>query len=190
MYSEKLLKMLKGKENFYKVVWLMLPIQIIFLSLISYLVIHFGEIKPVLVGASQLQVVTIVAIGFILFPVAIGILISKSLFRLNIDFTASAKLSTANRALSEEFSVLEPVDQHVFVAHNQISTKVLIICALFEMPVMLGMVLSLLSKEANFSLAGAFVSLALWKVFIPSFYDFKKKFHQMVDSQFGQTTKN
>lgn len=188
MYSEKLMQMIKGKDNLYKIIWLILPVQIIFLSALSYFLIQSGTINAAVFGDSQLLIVTIAASGFIFIPVVGGIFLSITLFKLKFDFSRAAKLSTPNNELNSEFAQLEPIEQHIFSAYNQISIKVLIICAIFELPVTMGLVLSILSVKAIFSLAGAFVSLALWKVFIPSIYEFKKRFHHMVDSQLEQST--
>lgn len=184
MYSERLLKMLEAKARVYKVIWLLLPLQIFILSAVAWVILRFAYHTSPLQEKALLNVFTLIFTGGSLVVVILGIKVRGTLF--------NCKLAEVDSGVDKEFAAagaregiksLSYTELLIFKAFHSALSRTILLCAFFEAPVISGLVLTLLSGSAGYCLFGSVISLVLWRKYIPAPAAFREEFFKVVDEQ-------
>ncbi|OGK10988.1 MAG: hypothetical protein A2W80_07705 [Candidatus Riflebacteria bacterium GWC2_50_8] len=183
MYSENLKNLIAGRKPFLTVFWLMLPVEAATLSVVIFSILAtMPAEKPII----DLKVVYI-AISVIALSLAIiGIAVRSRLFRHQLDFVTDNFNKRQLQMQPPETANLEKGERVIFMAFGRDLALLIFCSSLFSTPVVMGLILTILSKEAHFFTVGVLLALILWKTQIPSPSTFISSFHQNVDPQYEE----
>ncbi|MGM0601562.1 MAG: hypothetical protein ACQETH_17250 [Candidatus Rifleibacteriota bacterium] len=192
MYSERLLKMLEAKARVYKVIWLLLPLQILMLTAVAWVILRFAFHPEPLQEKVLLNVFTFIFTGGSLVVVILGIKVRGTLFNSKLtEVDSGVDREFASADAREGLKSLSYTELLIFKAFHSALSRTILLCAFFEAPVISGLVLTLLSGSPAYCILGSAISLILWRKYIPAPVAFRKEFFEVVDEQlkkFGKPT--
>ncbi|HAE40171.1 MAG TPA: hypothetical protein DCG57_16295 [Candidatus Riflebacteria bacterium] len=183
MYSENLNNLIAGRKPVLTVFWLMLPVEAAALSvvIISILATMPAE-KPIIDLKAVYIVISVLALSFAI----IGLAVRSRLFRHQLDFVTDNMSQRQLKMQPRETANLATGERVIFIAFSRDLALLIFSSSLFSMPVVMGLILTILSKEAHFFTVGVLLALTLWKTQIPSPSSFISSFHQSVDPQYQE----
>ena len=183
MYSENLKNLIAGRKPLLTVFWLMLPVEAASLSVVIFSIIAtMPAEKPI----ADLKVVYIALSVVVLSLAIIGIAVRSRLFRQQLDFITDNMSKRQLQMQPPETANLAIGERVIFMAFGRDLAILIFSSSLFSTPVVMGLVLTILSKEAYFFTVGVLLALILWKTQIPSPSTFINSFHQNVDPQYQE----
>ncbi|GAB4266679.1 MAG: hypothetical protein Kow0029_00560 [Candidatus Rifleibacteriota bacterium] len=186
MYSEKLMQSLEERKKIYHAIWLMVPIQVLIITFVCSIILKTTKIQPVIKVEGFFLVVAVAFVLSAALLVAIGIFMRSKAFKVRLELSATEDEQGSDSAETDADRLSEN-DNQILNAYNKIFAQMVILCALFEAPVLIGMILAILSAKSVFVIAGGVVSMILWKVYIPSASVFKAEFLLMLSNQVGKS---
>jgi F0F1-type ATP synthase membrane subunit c/vacuolar-type H+-ATPase subunit K len=190
MYSDKLLKMLESRQRAYKVVWLMLPLQIFIMTMLGWAILRFAYNVEPLKEKTLLHIITVIFSGITLAIAVVGIKLRSSMFNFRLDLVDSGvDREFASATIKNGIKSLSHTELLIYKTFHSMFSRVILFCGFFEIPVIFGLVLALLSGSLVYCLAGSLIGLFLWKFYIPSPGAFRREFFAQVDAQLKNSQK-